>query len=253
MDWTDIDWTDRTAVLADIHGNALALGAVLEDIAAQGITQVVNLGDIFSGPLDPAGVWEQLKGRGLPTLRGNHDRYLIEGAGEDLGPTDRLTASLLPKEAFDWIRGLPEQLHWDGVFACHATPGDDNTYWTEQVVEGGTSLAPPAAIEALATGIEAGLILYAHTHIPRVLQLADGRVMVNPGSVGCPAYTDTAPRPHVVQTGSPFARYAVVHRDPGGWRVSHHAVRYDFDAAAEQARTHGRDDWARAVGTGWLG
>ncbi len=42
----------RFAAIADIHGNHLALEAVLADIRAQGIEEIVNLGDFFSGPLE---------------------------------------------------------------------------------------------------------------------------------------------------------------------------------------------------------
>lgn len=240
------------AVIADIHGNALALAAVLEDIAARGITRIVNLGDVFSGPMDPAGVWALLKDRDIACVRGNHDRYLVELAPEAMWSTDRLTYALLPSEALDWIRTLPVDLSWDGVYACHATPMDDNRYWTEEVLAGSVRLAPRDLIEARAEGIQAGLILYAHSHLPRVLRLSGGRVMVNPGSVGCPGYSDDAPHPHVVQTGTPMASYAVVSPGDGGWSVTHHSVVYDWAAAADQARGHGRDDWARAVGTGWV-
>ncbi|WP_136637478.1 metallophosphoesterase family protein [Pseudooceanicola onchidii] len=243
---------DPLAVIADIHGNALALRAVLDDIAGLGITRIVNLGDVFSGPMDPAGVWDLLRGRDIPTVRGNHDRYLIDMAPGDMGATDRLTHGLLPEAARDWIRTLPVELTWDGIYACHATPQDDNTYWTEEVLNGAPRLAPGSMIEARAEGIDAGLILFAHTHLPRVLELSGGRLLVNPGSVGCPGYTDDAPTPHVVQTGTPRASYAVVQREGAGWSVFHRHVNYDWAAAARQARGHGREDWARVVGTGWL-
>ena len=42
----------RFAAIADVHGNHLALEAVLADIRAQGIDDIVNLGDMASGPLD---------------------------------------------------------------------------------------------------------------------------------------------------------------------------------------------------------
>jgi predicted phosphodiesterase len=44
----------KIAILSDIHGNLVALQAVLRDIAQQGVDQTVNLGDILSGPLNPA-------------------------------------------------------------------------------------------------------------------------------------------------------------------------------------------------------
>ncbi len=66
----------RLAVIADIHGNDLALQAVLADIAGQGVDDIVNLGDCFSGPLEPGKVAGAADG--AETFRpcaGNHDRY----------------------------------------------------------------------------------------------------------------------------------------------------------------------------------
>lgn len=245
-------FTEPFAVIADIHGNALALAAVLADIEALGLTQVINLGDVFSGPMDPAGVWALLKGRDIPCVRGNHDRYLVEMAPEEMGATDRVSHTALPEEALAWIRALPVEMDMGNLYACHATPADDNLYWTEEVIAGGVRLAPQAVIEARAEGVTASLILCGHTHLPRVLGLSGGRLLVNPGSVGCPAYSDTAPVPHVVQTGTPLASYAVISGGPGAWSVAHRAVRYDWAGAADQARGYGRADWAEAVGSGWL-
>ena len=65
----------RIAVIADIHGNILALEAVLADLARRGgADRVVNLGDCVSGPLWPRETMERLEALGWPTVRGNHDR-----------------------------------------------------------------------------------------------------------------------------------------------------------------------------------
>ncbi|WP_375172680.1 metallophosphoesterase family protein [Pseudooceanicola sp.] len=247
-----MDMSRPFAVIADIHGNALALAAVLADIEGLGIAQVINLGDVFSGPMDPAGVWDLLRGRDFLTVRGNHDRYLVDLAPEEMWRVDRFTRAALPPEALDWIGELPVELELDQVYACHATPRDDNLYWSEEVTYGAVHLAPRGMIEARAEGVNAGLILYGHTHLPRVLQLSGGRMMVNPGSVGCPGYSDELPESHIVQTGTPMASYAVVRRVTGGWQVEHRTVLYDWAAAAEQARRNGFENWARVVGTGWL-
>lgn len=67
----------RIAVISDIHGNDLALEAVLADIDAQGIDEIVNLGDHLSGPLNAARTAEILIDRGTAAIQGNHDRYLV--------------------------------------------------------------------------------------------------------------------------------------------------------------------------------
>ena len=77
-------------------------------------------------------------------------------------------------------------------------------------------------------------------------------MIVNPGSVGCPGYEDVEPFPHVVQTGTPLASYAVAERRGEAWATSFRQVPYDPARMAGIARAAGREGWARAVATGWL-
>ena len=86
----------RIALLADIHGNSIALDAVLADIQARG---VVNgywiLGDLCAVGFDPAGVVERLQA--LPNtlfIRGNADRYVTSGN--------------LPPPSFEQVRANPD-------------------------------------------------------------------------------------------------------------------------------------------------
>ena len=76
-------------------------------------------------------------------------------------------------------------------------------------------------------------------------------LVVNPGSVGLQAYDDDHPHPHVVENGTPHARYAVVEKTAQGWRVDLRAVPYDHMAASKAAFGRGRPDWAYALATGW--
>ena len=64
----------KLAVISDIHGNLPALDAVLADIAAHRVEQIVNLGDILSGPLWAADTADRLMALALPTIAGNHER-----------------------------------------------------------------------------------------------------------------------------------------------------------------------------------
>lgn len=246
----------RFAALADIHGNALALDAVLADIKRLAITAVVNLGDVVSGPLDARSTVELLIPLDWPTVRGNHDRYLTEQDSADMGPSDRVAYDRLLPGHLAWLRALPTTLTpFDGVYACHATPGDDSRYWMEQVSAGGTvRQATLAEMEAELDedAHAAEIILCGHTHIPRVARLSSGAQLINPGSVGCPAYDDVTPVPHVMQTGTPNASYAIVEKQEAGWDVTFRSVPYDHNAAAAQARANGRDDWAKGLESGWL-
>ena len=244
----------KFAILADIHGNASALSAVLADMEHLGVTEAVNLGDHFSGPLDAATTAELLIERGFATIRGNHDRWLLEGNPDEMGPSDRVAFEQLDQAHFTWLRSLPATMVWkDEVFVCHGTPHSDTTYWLERVEpDGKVRSATLGEIEACAEGIEATLMLCGHTHIPRLVRLRDGRVVVNPGSVGCPAYDDDVPVYHLMQTGTPNASYAIAEKVGAAWSVTFRSVPYDPHPMVERARAYGRDEWARSLATGWI-
>lgn len=246
----------RFAAIADIHGNALALEAVLADIAEQGIAtaDIVNLGDCLSGPLEAGRTADILVPLQLVTVRGNHDRYLVEYAAGDMHEWEADAYAELSPAHLDWLKSLPfDAVFRDVAYLCHATPQEDNTYWLEQVsVEGHVHLRDPATIEAWADGISQPLILCGHTHIPRAVQLSDGRLIVNPGSVGGPGYTDDAPHPHKVEAGLPHASYAILDDASGLWSVTFRLVPYDHMAMSKLAAERGRPSWASALATGFV-
>lgn len=242
----------RFAAIADIHGNDLALEAVLGDIAAQGITDIVNLGDCFSGPLEAGKVADRLLPLAIPTVRGNHDRYLIEKRPEDMHRSDSAAHAQLDAAHLDWLRSLPVDLIYrNEVYLCHATPENDNLYWLDMAAaDGSVVLRPQAEIEALAKDIDCPLILCAHTHIPRMVALSGGRLIVNPGSIGCPAYEDDTPYPHRVETGHAMASYAVLEKTAFGWTAQFRSVGYNNMAMSALAKANGRPEWASALATG---
>ena len=244
----------RFAAIADVHGNHLALEAVLADIRAQGIDDIVNLGDMASGALDARRTVDIMMGLNATNVRGNHDRYITDYKLEDMWPSDRLAHSQLDAVQKDWLRSLPfSTVYRDDVYLCHATPDDDNTYWLESVTpEGVVHMAAIEQIEDKAKGIEQSLILCAHTHIPRAVRLRDGRMIVNPGSAGCPGYRDVTPYPHTLETGTPDACYAILERQAERWQATFRHVPYDHEAMAALARQNQRLEWASALATGWI-
>lgn len=244
----------RFAVIADIHGNSDALEAVLSDIDALGISTVVNLGDHLSGPLDARRTIELLMERMYPSIRGNHDRWLIEQDPSEMGASDRAAYEQLAKHHLDWLKALPSSLTlFDEVLLCHGTPASDVSYWLERVeADGRVRSATIDEIEAEASGIDAKLLLCGHTHIPRYVRLRDGRLVLNPGSVGCPGYDDDTPVYHQMQTGSPNASYAIAEKPGGDWLVTFRSVPYDNRRMVEMAKQKGRNEWADALATGWI-
>lgn len=247
---------ERIAVIADIHGNVDALAAVLADIDRQEIRHIVNLGDFFSGPLAAGETADLLLSRPqILSVRGNHDRYLLEQDPSAMGPSDAVAHGELSRQHLDWLAGLPATATLGPDIAlCHATPGDDQTYWLHKLSDGAQMVARgPEEVAELAGDSGAQVHLCAHTHLPASVRLPDGRLIVNPGSVGSPAYTDTHPVFHIVQSGFPEASYAVLSRiADGGWVPSFHRVPYDTARMAACARAHARPEWAEAVATGWI-
>jgi putative phosphoesterase len=244
----------KIAVISDIHGNVAALDAVLEDIATREIDLIVNLGDICSGSLFPSETADRLMLLALPTIRGNHERQLVTLPRDRMGPSDLYTIERLRPDQLEWLGGLPTSLQiTDDVLLVHGTPDSDLAYFLETVTESGLREATIAEVEQRAGDAEAAVIVCGHTHLARVLRLPDGRLIVNPGSVGLPAYDDDRPFPHVVESGSPHARYAIVSEAEGQWSAELLMVDYDWERAARDADAHGRPDWARALRTGRLG
>jgi predicted phosphodiesterase len=248
----------RIAVVSDIHGNLPALEAVLDDIAAQPADITVNLGDILSGPLWIAETADRLMALGLPTIAGNHERQLLADAPHRMGASDAHAAARLRDAHRTWLSALPKTLQLtDEVFCCHGTPDSDVQYFLETVTPDGVrpaTLAEATQRAAVAMrGVGHAVILCGHTHLPRAMQLSDGRLVVNPGSVGLPAYDDVHPHPHVVENGSPHARYALLTRRQAGWQVDLRSVPYDHESAARLAEANGRGDWADALRSGFVG
>jgi diadenosine tetraphosphatase ApaH/serine/threonine PP2A family protein phosphatase len=251
------------AVVSDVHGNVRALDAVLAEIARRGIRRVVNLGDCLYGPFDPRPSAERLMALAAPTVCGNEDRILV-GTGSTLRtaghPLSRTAATPLSRVArFTRARLEPRHLAWLGslpltatdgdALLCHGTPTADTVYLLSRVSAGALAIRSGGEIDALLGPVAQRLVLCGHDHTPRLVVCGE-RVIVNPGSVGCPAYADDVPEDHVVETASPHARFAVVHPGSGFHAVELIAVAYDAPAAAAEACANGFPDWAMWIATG---
>jgi len=244
---------DRFAAVSDIHGNLWALDAVLADIAAQGIVDIVNLGDILSGPLKPRETAERLMALDLPTIRGNHERQLLACADAPGGLSDQFAYQATTAEQRAWLAALPAGLLLGDVQLSHGTPSNDLHYLLDEIAAERLVLARPEAVRGRLDGLapQATLLLCGHSHQPRVLALDGGPLIVNPGSVGLPAYDDLDGGFHRAETGSPHASYAVCERGPHGWSVALHRVAYDWQAAVACASANGSAEWARWLASGY--
>ncbi len=242
----------RVAVFSDVHGNADALVAVLADIRTYAPDFTINLGDCLSGPLQAERTAELLQAaKATVTIQGNHDRYL--GTPALMDDWDRCALPQLSKPTLEWLASLPAQVVIDDIFACHASPHSDETYWIDAPTPDGTPRPPEQANNtAKAQGIPQTLMLCGHTHVARAIRLPDGRLILNPGSVGCPGYTDSSKTGRHVFAASPFASYAILDRTHGAWAITQRTLPYDTTGAIALAQAAGYPDWVGALSTGWI-
>lgn len=242
----------RIAIVSDIHGNLAALEAVHADIRRRGADQVVNLGDSLSGPLLPRETAQFLMAEGWLSIAGNHERQLLACAATRGGLSDEYAYSQLAVRDLAWVRGLPgtAELDGGGVLLCHGTPASDLQYLLETVAESGIRAASSEEVEARLGVLNASVVACGHSHVPRCVRSSGGQVVLNPGSVGLQAYDAERPYPHVVATGSPDARYAILERHGGQWLASLLCVPYDHESMALLAAERGRPEWAHALRSG---
>ena len=243
----------RIAVVSDIHGNLPALEAVVADFSRRDIDRVVNLGDNLSGPLLPLETARYLIAQPWIHLAGNHERQLLSEDASQRYASDEYALSQLTETELAWIATLRPRLELSAeILLCHGTPDSDVHYFLETVMPTGMRMADAREIEQRLGDNAHELVLCGHTHVARAIRSSRGSLIVNPGSVGLPAYDDVHPYPHVVESGSPDARYAIVETVSSGWSAQLISVPYDHHAMADLAREHGRSDWEHALRSGYV-
>ncbi|MFT5698981.1 MAG: putative phosphodiesterase [Desulforhopalus sp.] len=246
----------KLAVISDIHGNAFALKAVLADIKKRGADTIVNLGDIFYGPIAPKATYDILMDYEIVTICGNQDRQLYESSAEEVAgnPTMAYVLDELQGEPMEWLYSLSGELQLDDdIYLCHGAPGNDLTYLLEDIHGGLPIVRSNDEILPLLKGQTSSVILCGHTHLPRSIFLDSGQLIVNPGSVGLPAYSDDVPVPHAMENYSSQASYALVEKTDQGWLVDHVSVPYDVELACRQCEMLQRNDWVGFLKTGRAG
>lgn len=227
----------RLAVLADIHGNLPALEAVLADVDQHKVDGILVAGDTVDGPyvLEPL---QMLQARDSWMIRGNREKYLLAYDRGDAPParySDAHWAGLrwiyrrLDRGALDFIAALPEQSRYapEGAAAIRVVHG---------APQGVSALLLPQSPELLGLFDKVGLIDLGYKHVkldealaqttePVLIcghshiawqQARDGRLALNPGSVGQPLNGDVR------------AQYALLTWQDGRWQAEHRAIDYDL-------------------------
>ena len=243
----------RIAALSDIHSNVFALEAVVADIKKHGVDVTVNLEDIFYGPIAPRATYELLMECDFVTICGNQDRQIYEAshAEIDSNPTMKFVIDDLGHESIEWMKSLPFDRQLSGeIYLCHGSPSSDLDYLLENVESGHACVRDDAEIFDMLNGQSSEMIICGHTHISRTVYLTSGQLIVNPGSVGLPAYTDDEPVVHSMENYCPHASYAILEKSEAGWTVQHIKVPYEFLDAAKKSKERQREDWEYFLITG---
>jgi predicted phosphodiesterase len=218
----------RVAVIADVHGNAPALEAVLAEVERERVDLVVDLGDLLAGPL-PAETMALVDALGdrIVHVSGNGDRELVAafdapGAASELPPAVTsimgYAAGAVDRAARDALAAFPPTLVLDvdglgPTCFCHATPRSD--------VEIVPADSPDERVAGILAAVEQDVVVAGHTHMRLDRRVGRHRVL-NPGSVGMP------------YEGRPGAFWAVLGPD-----VEFRETAYDLEAAAARIRAAG--------------
>lgn len=231
----------RLAILADIHGNLPALRAVLADVEQLGVDGMIVAGDFVDRP-QPLEAVRAVQALGACVIRGNREDYVLAYTRQespDHWRTSRQWIGVrwlherLDPEALDYIGSLPEECVYaaDGtasIRVAHASPGSmtklllpsHNPDAMELYRQAGLlelRYDRQAAMSDVFAEIDEPVLVCAHSHIPWK-QEQDGRLIVNPGSVGIPI------------NGDRRAQYALLTWKGGRWKAEHRAVDYDLEA-----------------------
>lgn len=249
---------NEIAIISDIHGNIWALDAVLADIQERNIpmTRVFCLGDFAWGPLSPAATMDRIIELKIRGIQGNTDRYLLNPSAEQEKSLEyRLCKGLMEKEHFAWLAELKHTLsiliRGVGQFRlCHGTPESDEMAMLETIEPDFVRLATQEEMVHRLAEVPEKVVACGHTHVPRSAWLPGGTLVVNPGSVGVPAYQAAKPFPHKMESGTPHAKYAILHQGAFGWGIEQISVTYNWNQVAKVAEKNGRPDWAQWLRTG---
>ena len=235
----------RVALISDLHGNALALEAVLADAERARADRVVCLGDVATLGPRPREVLARLEALGCACITGNHDAFLLDDA-----LIHTYTETPIIVDAVDWCRAQLGARELDFVRTFRATLDVDLGGGATLFCYHGTprshmeDLSPSASADELDrhfAGRAAAVMAGGHTHL-QMLRQHRGALVVNPGSVGMPFVEAPVAGPPRIMA---HAEYAIV--DAGAGAAAIELKRVPLDRAALRAQAASCDfplrDW----------
>ncbi len=238
----------RLAVFSDVHGNLAALEAVLADIVAEAVDEIVFAGDLCLVGPRPAECVDRVRDLGCSALYGNTDDWLLgrQQAPAHLVELSDWTNAQLDSSQRAWLAGLPfaQSVSFGGAIdtlsVVHANPKDVNQIVfppeEEQVVRYGRVRQPDSDLDALLTGAQSKTIVFGHLHIP--FSRSWGQIqLVNISSVSMPG------------DGDPRAKYGLFDLDNRHCSFEHKYVSFDYDREVAAYRTNKPPGWEKFLET----
>jgi len=222
----------RIAVIADLHGNRVALEEVVKDIRREGVDRIVCLGDVVTLGPEPAATVDLLRSLDCPTVLGNTDEEVFREPEARSGDTDgvrighlfKWCAGQLDDRQAAFLRGLPRSVRLGELYCCHGSP--------RSAVDRIEATTPTAELAAWTDPVPEPTLACGHTHLA-LLRRFGRKTLVNPGSVGVPLVIDPATG---AQKITRFAEYAILTARPGGHGVEFRQVEFDPGAVRDAAR-----------------
>ncbi|WP_410769426.1 metallophosphoesterase family protein [Fontibacillus sp. BL9] len=157
----------------------------------------------------------------------------------------------LNHEIENWIRSFKNTLVIEDLLFCHGTPFLNNQYLLEEIHENEVRYKSPDQLLMELGEVPQNYIFCGHSHVCRTTYLPNGKLIINAGSVGLPAYNDEVPYPHVMESNSSYADYVIAYKTASKkWSIEHVMIHYDWDNASSVAENNGRKDYAFAIKTG---
>jgi putative phosphoesterase len=233
------------ALISDIHGNCVALDAVLADATAHGAGGIICLGDLAAGGPQPREVISRLREVGCLAVRGNADGWLLDGlapgrsdATRRLGDVVSWAGALLTADERVYLATLPPTLTiavGDWTFlCCHGSPRAE--------VDALLAVTPDAELDdLLADAPAADALVCGHTHLQMLRHYRRG-LLLNPGSVGLPLGSLAATAGGMSMPAS--AEYAIVEVEGGDVEIVFRRVPVDVDALTAATAAMPQSSWA---------
>lgn len=239
----------RIGVIADIHGNLVALEAVLSVLARDGLDRLVCLGDVATLGPRPTEVLARLRDLACPIVMGNTDAWLLAPPRPDRAAPMRdlttWTAAQLTDADRAFIRAFPPTLTIPlasdaALLCCHGSP---RSY--DEVIAATT---PDAALDAMLSGHdEATVVVGGHTHV-QLVRRHRARLIINVGSVGLPGIGPGTPDLPVNRDVA-WAEYGILELSEGRTGIELRRLPLDLEQVLADGRASEMPhyDWWRAL------